>query len=124
MNIFSHGHRVSTRAFCSGQVLFKWVFFGFLVAAVTAGFALMMAHQKHQDELARVREESARELRLAADEVERLKAETAGLAGSAVATPAPDNSELMKLRGEVAELRRQQQQWQRTGAENVQPHEM
>src|ERR1051325_6733709 len=120
MKLSFHGRGPGTRASCSGQVLFKWVLFGFLVVVAAAGFALMMAHQQHQDELARVREESARELRLAADEVERLKAETAG---SAPVAPATDNTELVKLRGEVADLRRQQQQWQRTIAENRQLHE-
>ena len=117
MKMVLHDLRITPRSSCAGQMLFKWLVVVFLVTGAASGFVLMMAHQKHQDELARVREESAREVRLTTEEVERLKADVA------TASPAADNTELVKLRGEVAELRRQQQLWLRTVTENKQLQE-
>ncbi len=100
------GSGARTRVRRVGSALFKWVACVFLLTGGGAGFVLMLSHQKHQDQLALLREAGERELQAAQEEIQRLK-DAPDKAGVEV-----DRTELVKLRGEVAELRRLQREWQ------------
>ena len=91
----------------------KWVAVVAVLLLAGLSYYLYSANQATQIEVARLQVDNE-ELKKSRDELEALKAQVA-----AKPTDAPENAELVKLRGEVAELRTWRKQQQGIQAENV-----